>query len=120
MSNVFAAIGLSQLKNVPILFQKEGSSLDLSRFDSVDSIRLFDFNYSQIVPHIFPIHIPSSTRDRVRTLLSEDGIQTGFHYFPNHLPPSFVQIILFQSLNQLVIVVILPFTPKHLPNIVLL
>ena len=91
MSNVFAAIGLSQLEKSSDLFSKRKRLVQayLTQLSTIDSIQLLRLNHSALVPHIFPIRIPACKRDRVRRLLGEDGIQTGFHYFPNHLLTKF-------------------------------
>ena len=38
------------------------------------------------MPHIYPILVKEiKFRDRLRDYLDEKNIQTGMHYFPNHL-----------------------------------
>lgn len=87
MSNIFASIGLAQLSSCASRFAKRRSLACsyIERLRSIDRIQLLDIDYSTIVPHIFPILLPESIRDEVRFGLSEMGIQTGIHYYPNHL-----------------------------------
>ena len=60
------------------------------------NITLFDFDYNEICPHIFPVRIKSSKRDFVIKALADEGIEYGFHYKPNHLLSYF-------SIEQLVL-----------------
>ena len=42
-------------------------------------------DYSEVVPHIYPIILNCSVdRDEIRLKLEQSGIQTGLHYKPNH------------------------------------
>ena len=50
------------------------------------NVKIIDRDYSSIVPHIYPIRINKTiNRDNIRKTLISKGIQTGVHYFPNHL-----------------------------------
>jgi dTDP-4-amino-4,6-dideoxygalactose transaminase len=44
-----------------------------------------DIDYSQLVPHIFPVRILAGQRDRVSEALISADIECGIHYQPNHL-----------------------------------
>lgn len=87
MSNIFAAIGLSQLSSCTTRFDKRRliALRYLDQLKSSNSIQFLDLDYNMIVPHIFPILLPEHIRDEVRSKLAEKGIQTGIHYYPNHL-----------------------------------
>ena len=42
-------------------------------------------NYDEVVPHLYVIRIIGLTkREKLIKLLSEKGIEAGFHYQPNH------------------------------------
>lgn len=87
MSNIMAAIGRIQMKRFPF-FKKRRQELAkhyFKRLSNVDGIKIFHFNFDEIVPHIFVIRVITRKRDEVRNLLNEQGIQTGIHYKPNHL-----------------------------------
>ena len=94
MSNIMAAIGAEQLKRSDSLFSKRQSlakSYD-SYLTTNDKLRVVKQNYSQIVPHIYPILLDASLdRDWVRSKLIKAGIETGVHYKPNHLLSFFRQ-----------------------------
>ena len=48
-----------------------------------------DHDYENIVPHIFTIQVDPTKRDELKKVLETEIIQTGFHYFPNHLLTKF-------------------------------
>ena len=87
MSNLFAAIGIEQLKKFEKEFKPKRQMLArkyhelLSRYDEV---RMFPYDYEEIVPHIFPIRVPKDKRDKLRTFLFDRQIECGIHYYPNH------------------------------------
>jgi dTDP-4-amino-4,6-dideoxygalactose transaminase len=45
---------------------------------------LLNLDWDQIVPHIFVIRVLDGSRDALAASLKEKGIETGFHYLPNH------------------------------------
>jgi len=87
MSNIMAAIGRSQLKKFD-LFKAKRQLLAkhyVERLGKIDGLKIFDFNYDEVVPHIFVVRILRGDRDDIREKLQNEGIQTGIHYKPNHL-----------------------------------
>ena len=88
MSNIMAAIGIEQLKKFQKLSdkRKELANRYLINLSGIDSIKTILDDLDNVTPHIFPILI-SEEIDRVvlRNKLSNINIQTGIHYFPNHL-----------------------------------
>jgi len=87
MSNIFAAIGLVQLENCAERFRRrtELGCKYFQSFQSSPAINCLEFNYSSMVPHIFPVLLNPSVRNSVRKHLESLSIQTGIHYYPNHL-----------------------------------
>ena len=88
MSDIMAAIGIEQLKRFPELAAKRQllSSLYDSCLSNIPLIKPFSRNYSLTVPHIYPVTLHQSIdRDKLRSFLLDNGIQTGIHYYPNHL-----------------------------------
>ena len=85
MSNIMAAIGRAQLNRFPsfISRRKKIVSTYLESLGDIDEINLFQFDYKNSVPHIFPVKV-SDHRDALRAYLFENGIETGIHYKPNH------------------------------------
>ncbi|EMY69729.1 DegT/DnrJ/EryC1/StrS family aminotransferase [Leptospira vanthielii] len=87
MSNIMAAIGIEQLKRFPEMAQKRQSLAKLydTLLREVKNVKIFNRNYDEIVPHIYPIRLQNvRNRDELRKNLLERGIQTGLHYQPNH------------------------------------
>ena len=88
MSNINAAIGLAQLRKFTVLSGKRQRIAEL--YDhllcEMPLVLRFKNDYKEIVPHIYVIRIPRlKNRERLRHDLLELGIETGVHYFPNHL-----------------------------------
>lgn len=87
MSNIMAAIGLEQLKRFP---QMAATRQRLARhYDEMlrgqPRIQLLLQNYDLIVPHIYVVRICELLdRKTLQDKFQEQGIQTGFHYKPNH------------------------------------
>ena len=86
MSNIMAAIGIEQLKRFKELSIKrqELAKLYDDLFSKIPEIRLLPNNYSEIVPHIYPIILGGTNqRTELQQKLKELGIETGIHYYPN-------------------------------------
>jgi len=87
MSNIMAAIGIVQLSTFSVRAKKRSDLAKL--YDNVLSgdsrVKLLRHNYDEVVPHIYPIQLAADKdRNAIRTRLSEQGIETGVHYLPNH------------------------------------
>ncbi len=89
MSNIFAAIGRSQLTKLPTLFapkRKELADLYRSLLQNNHHIKLQQQDtHSDIIPHIFPIRVLNNQRGQLKTHLASHNVPTGIHYKPNHL-----------------------------------
>lgn len=88
MSNLMAAIGITQLDRFESEFKPHRQALAKRYHHSLEKIKsicLFPDNYSEIVPHIFPIKILNGKRDELKTYLQNNDIECGIHYYPNHL-----------------------------------
>ena len=88
MSDINAAIGIIQLKRFPS-FQKKRKLL-AKNYDAVFAnssfIKIFQRNYDEITPHIYVVSLTKhDSREELQKYLLSNGIQSGFHYFPNHL-----------------------------------
>jgi len=88
MSDINAAIGVVQLKRFSF-FQKKRMLLAKNYdeiFKNSGFISTFQRNYDEITPHIYAVKllVPNS-REKLQNYLLDQGIQTGYHYFPNHL-----------------------------------
>ena len=89
MSNLFAAIGRTQLCRLEAEFapkRKQLSTLYRQEIAGNQNLRLLSQDArAMIVPHIFPIRVLNQRRDSLVAWLNEQQIQTGIHYKPNHL-----------------------------------
>ena len=87
MSNLMAAIGREQLKKIGIFSEKRQklSSRYISELRGIPNLSFLDFDYENLVPHIFPIIVGGGQRTALAAALADDGIETGTHYQPNHL-----------------------------------
>lgn len=88
MSDINAAMGVVQLKKFPS-FQKKRKTL-AKNYDAIFSkspfIEVFKRNYNEITPHIYAVRLSNrDSRAELQKYLLSQGIQTGYHYFPNHL-----------------------------------
>jgi dTDP-4-amino-4,6-dideoxygalactose transaminase len=87
MSNLFAAIGLAQLKRFEKEFKPYRQKLAKRYYENLKKIRglaLFPNDYDDVVPHIFPIKVLDGKRNSLRQYLVDNGVECGIHYYPNH------------------------------------
>ncbi|MDP0562376.1 MAG: DegT/DnrJ/EryC1/StrS family aminotransferase [Candidatus Endonucleobacter sp. (ex Gigantidas childressi)] len=85
MSNIMAAIGIVQLERLEsfkIKRQRIAKTYQLELLH-IQHISFLDFDYVDVLPHIFVIKVKK--RDELREYLIESGIECGVHYEPNHL-----------------------------------
>lgn len=87
MSNLCAAVGLSQLDRFEEQF-KPRRQLLAKRYHAalkgLPGLILFPDDYDEIVPHIFPVRVLHGKRDALRKHLISNAIECGVHYYPNH------------------------------------
>jgi dTDP-4-amino-4,6-dideoxygalactose transaminase len=85
MSNIMAAIGIVQLDRLDDfrIKRQDIAKQYVESFKDIDSIELLDFNYDEVLPHIFVIK--AQKRDELREYLINNNIECGIHYKPNHL-----------------------------------
>lgn len=87
MSDIMAAIGRAQLSRFEELAVQRCSIAKnyAAAFKKMIGISFIKLDYTNVVPHIFPVFFESSDiRDSVKASLLEAGIETGIHYKPNH------------------------------------
>lgn len=89
MSNIMAAIGIVQLDRLDIFKQKRRqiAATYVKELQRLPNISFLDFEYKEIVPHIFVVK--ASKRDELREYLISHNIECGIHYKPNHLLKKF-------------------------------
>lgn len=85
MSNIFAAIGISQLKKIDKIEKKRKEIVEyyLKNLNMINELNFLNFNYDEIISHIFVIK--TTKRDELREYLLGKNIECGIHYKPNHL-----------------------------------
>ncbi len=88
MSDIMAAIGITQLNNFQ--YHKTRRQALAKRYvdylSEVKSISIFRHDYDDVVPHIFVIVLDEDIdRAGLIRFLTEHGIPAGIHYKPNHL-----------------------------------
>lgn len=86
MSNLMAAVGREQLKKLGRFarHRRRCALRYVDAFADLRGLRLLRFDYSRLVPHIFPVEILEGRRDALMNHLRADGIESGVHYKPNH------------------------------------
>lgn len=88
MSNLFAAVGITQLARFEKEFKPKRQKLAVRYYEALKEIKeieLLPNDYKDVVPHLFPIRVSGGRRDALREFLAEKGVETGIHYYPNHL-----------------------------------
>ena len=89
MSNIMAAIGRVQLLRIDQFKTKRQDIVDkyLNEFKGIGEVEFLDFNFTELLPHIFVIK--ARQRDDLRTFLLQNNIECGVHFKPNHLLSKF-------------------------------
>lgn len=91
LSNVNAAIGLAQMDRAEDLVNLKRAVA--RRYDkqlsSISGVRIFQRDYADVAPFIYPIRVDAERRDALITHLGKLGIHSGLRYFPCHLQPLF-------------------------------
>jgi dTDP-4-amino-4,6-dideoxygalactose transaminase len=85
MSNIMAAIGIVQidkLNDFKLKRQKIANTY-FKALNDIKHIELLNFNFDEVLPHIFVIK--AQKRDELREHLLLNNIECGIHYKPNHL-----------------------------------
>jgi dTDP-4-amino-4,6-dideoxygalactose transaminase len=91
MSNINAAIGLSQFNKFSMI--KERRQMLAKRYDenlkNISFVELLPYNYDEIIPYLFVVKLKKENNQEVIKQLSSYGIQAAYHYFPCHLQSYF-------------------------------
>ncbi|MGJ0290670.1 DegT/DnrJ/EryC1/StrS family aminotransferase [Aliarcobacter cryaerophilus] len=85
MSNIMAAIGTVQIDRLGD-FKIKRQNIAKTYFkalNDIEQIKLLDFDFDEVLPHIFVIK--AQKRDELREFLLLNNIECGIHYKPNHL-----------------------------------
>jgi len=85
MSNIMATIGIVQIDRIDE-FKTTRQNIAknyVQELTNIKEIELLDFNFDDLLPHIFVIKVKK--RDELREYLISNNIECGVHYKPNHL-----------------------------------
>lgn len=93
MSNIMAAIGIVQIERLEAFKNKRQdiAKIYTTALQDLKQIELLDFNYYEILPHIFVVK--AQNRDDLRNFLIENNIECGIQYKPNHLLTKYTEKI---------------------------
>jgi perosamine synthetase len=91
MSNINAAIGLVQLKQVDKFLERRRQIIKMydEAFKKVSGVDLLDRDYDAMAPFNYTIKIKDGKRDSLLEYLNKNGVGAGINYIPNHLQPLF-------------------------------
>lgn len=87
LSNINAGIGIVQLKKFKKIKRlRQGLARYYDKcLAEIDGIRKIDRDYDEVVPHIYPVILNEGIdREGLRNYLTQNNIETGAHYLPNH------------------------------------
>jgi len=91
MSNINAAIGLSQFRKKDF-FRSVKTKIVKSyneAFSNIDAISTLTWNIEESFPFAYIVRILNNQRDNLIYFLEKKEIDTGINYIPNHLHPFF-------------------------------
>lgn len=86
LSNPHAAIGLAQLKKMPLIMKTRRKSCDLYNdlLSDIAEVTTPNTDFHSVTPFLFFIRVPQSDRDNLRNYLKDYEIDTGVHWQPGH------------------------------------
>ena len=86
MSNMHAAIGLAQLSKIEEIeiSRREACLFYNQELKEIDEVIIPKTNFDDIVPFLYYIRVPSDVRDKFKSFLYDNGIDTGIHWQPGH------------------------------------
>ena len=84
MTNINAAVGLSQLGRAPefIAARRRSCRLYNARLAGVDGVRCPATDFEDVAPFIYTIRVPAARREGLIEHLRRRGIATGIHFLP--------------------------------------
>ena len=86
MSNPHASMGIAQLSKIDFITNSRRSSCERysQLLGNIDSVVLPKTNFNKVVPFLYYIRVDAKNRDKLRTHLLENGVDTGIHWQPGH------------------------------------
>ena len=86
LSNPHAAMGLAQLKKMPLIMETRRASCNLYKdlLSNIKEVTTPNADFNAVTPFLFFIRVPESDRENLRNYLKDCGIDTGVHWQPGH------------------------------------
>lgn len=86
LSNIMAAIGRVQLERIDTFSKvRRRCAISYARLLApIEGVRLMDFDYEGVIPHIFVVRVTEGQRDGLASYLRQNNIECGIHYQANH------------------------------------
>jgi dTDP-4-amino-4,6-dideoxygalactose transaminase len=86
MSNIHAAIGISQLSKFKIISESRRSACRFynKELSSVNEIITPNTDFTDITPFLYYIRVPKEKREALRDYMIENGVDIGIHWQPAH------------------------------------
>ena len=86
MTNVNAAIGISQLKKIDEIKRRKYEIVNIyeKNLTNLKNITIPRFDKKNIVSFLYPVRVNSKIRDDLRYYLKKNNIFTGLHWYPLH------------------------------------
>jgi Predicted pyridoxal phosphate-dependent enzyme apparently involved in regulation of cell wall biogenesis len=86
MANLHAAIGLSQLAKIDLIAstRREACRTYNRELSQIEQVRVPNTDFVDVTPFLYYIRVPEEDRDRLRSFLSDKGVDTGIHWQPGH------------------------------------
>lgn len=91
MNDIAATIGIGQLHYLDHYNTRRENLYRAynHRLDDIEGVTIRN-DFGKLSYHLMPIFLSDmKTRDRLMKYLSDNGVQTGVHYYPNHLYPMY-------------------------------
>jgi len=86
LSNVHAALGVSQLRNLDAvrITRQQACARYADNLKGIDPVWAPQGDFAGLCPFMYIIRVPGSRRSALRAALSDAGIDTGMHWRPAH------------------------------------
>jgi perosamine synthetase len=103
MSNINAAIGLTQMKKIYDFRQKKIELVKRynQRLSKIKTISILSWNLPESFPFAYVIKVHENHRDKLKVYLKRYGIHTGLNYIPNHMQSFFQETVRLPITEQL-------------------
>ena len=91
LSDINAAIGLAQMRRLPVLLRKRQQRAKLydRLLSSNRNVSVFKRDYQMTAPFMYVIRVAAPVRNELVNFLAKSGIHAGLRYDPCHLQPFF-------------------------------